>query len=204
MMMVHIKATGSFTNMIQYTRYLEDDEFRYEIDSNGCWVWTGWIDNWGYGYIPGHGGAHRVSYQIYKGRINKGLLVCHTCDNPKCVNPEHLWLGTTKENALDRQRKGRGNTARGPRHGLKLHPERAARGDKHGSRTHPEALQRGENHWTRRKDNRPRRIKLDYEKADYIRESFKNNAKTIKELSEEFNVNPLTINRVINNQRWVR
>jgi len=48
-----------------------------------------------------------VSYRIFKGDIPKGLYVCHACDNPRCINPDHLWVGTAKENMQDAKRKGR-------------------------------------------------------------------------------------------------
>ena len=78
-----------------------------------CWVWTGSRNFQGYGMIrPDHQirrmiHAHRAAYQIYLGDIPSGLDVCHSCDNPSCVNPEHLWIGTHQENMDDMVRKGR-------------------------------------------------------------------------------------------------
>jgi hypothetical protein len=57
--------------------------------------------------------AHRVSYQLYVGPIPSGMFVCHKCDTPPCVNPDHLFLGTQVDNATDRQAKGRGSKLRG-------------------------------------------------------------------------------------------
>lgn len=83
---------------------------KYVIKENGCWEWIGTIDNKGYPRFGRDQLAHRFSYKKFKGEIPKGLCVCHNCpggDNPKCVNPEHLWLGTQKENILDKGPKGK-------------------------------------------------------------------------------------------------
>jgi hypothetical protein len=76
----------------------------------GCWEWIGGSRGNGYGAIKHEGkviDTHRVSYMVYKGKIPEGLLVCHTCDNTSCVNPNHLFLGTYSDNAQDCLRKGR-------------------------------------------------------------------------------------------------
>lgn len=75
---------------------------------DGCWYWLGYVANDGYArYGYGHKVASRVSYQVFKGPIPEGLCICHTCDNPLCVNPDHLWAGTRKENMVDMVKKGR-------------------------------------------------------------------------------------------------
>ena len=78
-------------------------------DTGTCWVWKRSIKRHGYG-VFGHKGktitAHRASYELLNGEIPKGLYVLHTCDNPACINPDHLWVGSQKDNMKDRVKKG--------------------------------------------------------------------------------------------------
>lgn len=80
----------------------------YELNT-GCWLWAGAMRA-GYGTINIRAinvYAHRASYAAHKGAIPRGLFVCHSCDTPLCVNPDHLWLGTPIENVQDMVAKGR-------------------------------------------------------------------------------------------------
>ena len=79
---------------------------------NDCWPWSGICDEHGYGrviFMTSKVKAHRVSYEMRYGPIPDGLLVRHKCDNPNCVNPNHLELGTQKDNANDMSKRGRLN-----------------------------------------------------------------------------------------------
>lgn len=93
------------------------ERFWPKVDCSGdCWVWTAGTNVAGYGRLCVSGRAqlaHRVSYVLHKGVQPGELLVCHHCDNPPCVNPAHLFLGTNRDNGQDMSRKGRAADSRG-------------------------------------------------------------------------------------------
>lgn len=77
---------------------------------NGCMEWKLSVTNKGYGRLRDGNKmkrAHRESYKVFVGNIPNGMFVCHKCDNPKCINPDHLFLGTSYDNMRDMVAKGR-------------------------------------------------------------------------------------------------
>jgi len=90
-------------------------EFGSKVDKEtSCWIWQRGLFSNGYGQISIAGKptpAHRASYIAFIGPIPEGKLVCHACDNPLCVNPDHLWIGTNRDNMEDMVKKGRSAVA---------------------------------------------------------------------------------------------
>lgn len=100
------------------------DSFKERFDAkwspepnSGCWLWTASVDGHGYGKIFKDGRlqkAHRVAYELYKSKIPDGLLALHHCDNRLCINPDHIFIGTQRDNMIDKCAKGRGNGEKHP------------------------------------------------------------------------------------------
>jgi hypothetical protein len=87
--------------------------------ATGCWTWRGSIGDEGYGNFWLCGKvlkAHRLAYELAVGAVGRGLLVCHHCDNPACVRPDHLFLGSVLANNIDKMTKGRHRALRGAEH----------------------------------------------------------------------------------------
>lgn len=89
-----------------------DESFWRRVDKSGdCWVWIGNRSrSYGVLYLAPHKyvRAHRLSWQLHHGEIPAGMVVCHRCDNPLCVRPSHLFIGTQADNVRDMDAKGRG------------------------------------------------------------------------------------------------
>lgn len=89
--------------------------------SGVCWEWVGHKNKQGYGSLTVYNETYRathISYINFKGPIPEGMIICHSCDNPSCVNPEHLWAGTYKDNSQDRDVKKRNQDTRGEKNPL--------------------------------------------------------------------------------------
>ncbi len=109
-----------FHGLTEYERFLKWTDVRGPTD---CWHWKGFIRPREYGQFRSASGipelASRAAWRLMKGPIPKGMLVLHKCDNPKCVNPSHLFLGTQQDNMTDMWEKGRARpgVSRGSKHG---------------------------------------------------------------------------------------
>lgn len=145
----------------------------------GCIIWTGPRYPNGYGVTSiksKNGYAHRVSYELFVGKIPDGLCVLHRCDNRPCVNPKHLFLGTHADNSKDMVKKGR-----------------AAFGDRNGSRKYPERMMKGTKHvWAKLNPKRVREIRKLWESGGY----------RMKDIGKKYRVNPVTVFQVIHGKTW--
>jgi len=172
------------------------DEFRFwsKVDqstSDHCWQWCGSRNAAGYGNFFWQGRvqkAHRVSV-IISGRDPTGFLVLHSCDNPSCVNPSHLRIGTQRENMRDMEERGRANRATGLRNGQHTQPHRRAIGLRSGAYTHPEAVNKGIKNG---------RAKLTEDAVRKIRQS----SRTGPSLAAEYGVTTCLINLVKRRVIW--
>lgn len=102
-----VRERGRFTAIDEKSRLLS----KVMENGRGCWLWTDTPGLDGYGKFQASDGrterAHRASWRLHRGEIPKGMLCLHKCDNPRCVNPDHLFLGTQRDNIQDMREKGR-------------------------------------------------------------------------------------------------
>lgn len=171
------------------------ERFWSKVDQveDGCWLWQGTMLRQGYGCFKIAGKmhkAHRVAYTLVMGVIPSGLLVCHHCDNRSCVRPDHLFLGTTKDNVQDAKKKGR--LATGDRSGARLHSERMTRGAAHWSHLYPER-HRGELNG---------RARLTREQVEDIRTRYATSTASQFILADEYHVVQTTISAIVRNKNW--
>lgn len=158
------------------------DAARLVADKDSCWEWQGSINpKSGYGQLSSWENgkrilltAHRVSFRAFNGPIPSGLCVCHTCDNRKCFNPHHLFLGSVKDNSVDMVKKGRWYGGERTVHWTSTSPEKIPLGEKHHA------------------------AKLTESDVRYIRES----SETLQALSEKFAVSKTTLSLIKRMKIW--
>lgn len=148
---------------------------RVTRSATGCWAWSGGTDKDGYGFLRFRGRrvkAHRLAWELLHGPIPQGMFVLHRCDNPPCVRPDHLFLGTNDDNMADMAKKGRAVS---------------------GSKKHPERMPRGEEH---------PRAKLTEEGVRRLREKYCAGDTSQQLLAKEFGISQFTVSAIIRRKRW--
>jgi len=159
------------------------ERFWSKVDKAGeCWLWTASTQSAGYGKITAGGsrgrtlGAHRVAWELTHGPIPDGLFVCHRCDVPACVRPDHLFLADHDGNMADKSRKERGS------------------GERHRSRTRPDSIIRG---------TASPNAKLDEEAVRDIRRRYgPDGGPSMSALARQYGVDISVIHGVIHRKSW--
>lgn len=158
-------------------RFLE----KYKVEENGCWTWLGnKLQKSGYGrmwFNRKQDYAHRVSFWLFKDTLLEDHYICHTCDNPSCVNPEHLYQGTPTDNTNDKVNRKRCN---------------AKSGNAHWSREKPHLVKKG---------NRHSSAKLSDVQILEIREKYANGV-IARRLAEEYAVSEGHMNNIVHRKVW--
>lgn len=156
------------------------ERFWSHVDTSGdCWVWRGGYFPFGYGCFKINGRrtvAHRAAWEVTNGSIPAGKLICHRCDNPPCVRPDHLFLGTYGDNVADCVAKDRRSKIVGDEHWSHINAHRIARGQAHGL------------------------ARLTDDAVRYIRSQGR--TMTLKALAAKFSVAEVTIHRVKLGETW--
>lgn len=153
--------------------------------NTGCWLWCAASSSKGYGCL-GFGGkmlrAHRVVLSHKIGRpLESHELACHACDQPSCVNPDHLWVGSSRDNLADMRAKGR--HAQGSKNGMHTKPWRRSLGDRNGMR-------------------HSKRTRLNHEKASEIRSLYGSKRFSQRQLAQRFGVSRRAIQMIVNGTIW--
>jgi len=160
-----------------------EDRFWSKVDrrESGCWLWRASLLTNGYGQFGLYKGrmwkAHRVAWELTYGPIPRDTLVCHHCDTPACVRPDHLFLGSHQDNRDDCRLKGR--TAKGANNGIRRHPDKLHR-------------MSGETHAL---------AKLTADEVAAIR-ALRAQGQTQRALANRFGVSQSQICRIVQRQRW--
>lgn len=159
-----------------------------KVEDDSCWEWIGYCGKLGYGKVRLYGRdmpSHRAAYLLSKGEIPDGLCVCHACDNRKCCNPSHLWLGTMKQNSQDMVTKGRSPN--------QIYRQYMPRGDAHYYARHPEAIPRG--------SQKPA-AKLNEAIVLEARRRYAAGDATVGDLAKKYGVTDATMRYAVTGKQW--
>lgn len=164
--------------------------FWAKVDGDGeCWLWTGCLMHKDYGQYRSPDGrtilAHRMAWILTYGEIPDELCVLHVCDEPRCVRPDHLWLGTKADNNRDMAAKGRHASRKGTAY--------LPRGDQHHSRRNPECVLRADRHPMAR---------LNWDVVGEIRRAAAEGA-TGSEVARRFGISGPHARKIIRGDSWV-
>lgn len=178
-------------------RYLSPKlRFELQVEKRGldCWPWQGALTKGGYGRLRVNGEqvrAHRFAYEYYKGEIPDGLWVLHHCDNPRCVNPHHLYVGDAQDNADDRVERDR--TATGDANASRLYPEKRVRGREHW-------WAKGNEHYPAGEKNG--RAKITEDQVRKIVHLWQTGRYTKTALAEKFPISDVMVGRIVRAEAW--